>query len=102
MQDALTEAEKCNAVIKPVSLLRAESSLCLRKTSIRNDDDTTLYDCQQSSSFFSINNLDRFGSNKELNSIQQDSAVVKERKQRKYSKRKHLFRINSVDDSLFK
>ena len=83
-------------------MFRAESSLSLRKPSIRNDDDTTLLN-SHSTSFFSINNLSNYGSNRELNSIHQDSLDEDGNYAgRRHSKRKQLFRINSVDDSVFK
>ena len=105
-QDALSEAEKSNTKIKPVNIFKADSSLCLRKPSLypsSKDDDTTWDTALHSTSFFCINDLPGFGSNKELESIRRDSLTTDDPKSfKRKSKRKQLFKVNSVDDAIFK
>ena len=105
-QDALLEAEKSNTKIKPVNIFKADSSLCLRKPSLypsSKDDDTTWDTASHSTSFFCINDLPGFGSNKELESIRRDSLTTDDPKSfKRKSKRKQLFKVNSVDDAIFK
>ena len=54
-------------------------------------------------SFFSINTLNSFSSNNDLQSLQKNSLQLEPDKSFKgHSKRKYLFRVNSVDDAIFK
>ena len=127
-QDALNEAKKSNAEIKPVNIFRSESSICLAKTtktprnsvfqinksalkrntknsSIKSNSssDDTILDNSYSASFFCINTLNSFGSNNDLESIRRDSLRIQSDKSySRNSKRKHLFRVNSVDDAILK
>ena len=100
------EAEKSNTEIKPVNIFKADSSLCLRKPSLHpssKDDDTTCDLASHSTSFFCINDLTGFGSNEELEAIRRDSLTMNDpRSSIRKSKRKHLFKVNSVDDAIFK
>ena len=126
-QDALNEAERSNAEIKPVNIFRTESSICLAKTtktprnsvfqlntsaikrnaknsSLKsNGSDDTILDNSYSASFFCINTLNSFESNNDLESIRRDSLRIQSDKlYSRNSKRKHLFRVNSVDDAILK
>ena len=108
-QDALKEAEKKQAEIKPINFFKAESRLNLRKPSIYptpiEDDVSSLENCN-STSFFCINTLgDSFGSTKDLKPVRRDSLELESEADKSFkrkSKRKHFFRANSVDDSMFK
>ena len=123
----MNEAERSNAEIKPVNIFRTESSVCLAKTtktprnsvfqlntsaikrntknsSIKSSSsDDTILDNSYSASFFCINTLNSFGSNNDLESIRRDSLRIQSDKSySRNSKRKHLFRVNSVDDAILK
>ena len=78
----------------------------MRKPSLypsSKDDDMTWDTASHSTSFFCINDLPGFGSNKELESIRRDSLTMDDPKSSKRkSKRKQLFKVNSVDDAIFK
>ena len=108
-QDALKEAEKKQAEIKPINFFKAESRLNLRKPSIYptpiEDDVSSLENCN-STSFFCINTLGHsFGSTKDLKPVRRDSLELESEADKSFkrkSKRKHFFRANSVDDSMFK
>ena len=100
------EAEKSKTEIKPVNIFKADSSLCLRKPSLypsSKDDDTTRDTASHATSFFCINDLPGFGSNKELESIRRDSLSIEDTKSfKRKSKSKQLFKVNSADDAVFK
>ena len=94
---------------KPINFFKAESRLNLRKPSIYptpiEDDVSSLENCN-STSFFCINTLgDSFGSTKDLKPVRRDSLELESEADKSFkrkSKRKHFFRANSVDDSMFK
>ena len=102
----MIEAEKSKTEIKPVNIFKADSSLCLRKPSLypsSKDDDTKWDAASHATSFFCINDLPGFGSNKELESIRRDSLAMEDPKSfKRKSKRKQLFKVNSADDAVFK
>ena len=123
----MNEVERSNAEIKPVNIFRTESSICLAKTtktprnsvfqlntsaikrnaknsSLKsNGSDDTILDNSYSASFFCINTLNSFESNNDLESIRRDSLRIQSDKlYGRNSKRKHLFRVNSVDDAILK